>query len=161
MNKIHEGKEKKGGINNPPTTPKPAFSPPAQKEQGENKKTMTINDLIKEAHETAKEKGWWDENRSPLEIYALIHSEISEAVEEARIGDFAPIYQIQNGRLVTPDEPNWKTHVKPEGELVELADAVIRIADYCGLRGWDLEEAIRLKMEYNKMRPYRHGGKRY
>ena len=43
---------------------------------------------------------------------------------------------------------------------MELADAIIRIADMCGAYGLDLEEALTKKMEYNKSRPYRHGGKK-
>lgn len=35
---------------------------------------------------------------------------------------------------------------------VELADAVIRIADLCGHLGIDLEAAIDLKMAYNETR---------
>ncbi len=41
----------------------------------------------------------------------------------------------------------------------ELADIVIRVFDMCGHYGIDLESAIREKMEYNKKRPYKHGGK--
>jgi hypothetical protein len=47
--------------------------------------------------------------------------------------------------------------LKPEGLVVELADAVIRCMDLCGALGLDLEEAIRAKHEYNLSRPYRHG----
>ena len=46
---------------------------------------------------------------------------------------------------------------KPEGVAVELADAVIRIADLCGHLGIDLEAAIALKMDYNETRPFKHG----
>ena len=48
--------------------------------------TLTINDLIQISHNTAKEKGWWDDsNRNVGELLALIHSEISEALEVYRI----------------------------------------------------------------------------
>ena len=35
---------------------------------------------------------------------------------------------------------------------VELADCVIRIADYCGARGFDLGGAVVEKMEFNAHR---------
>jgi NTP pyrophosphatase (non-canonical NTP hydrolase) len=50
-------------------------------------------------------------------------------------------------------------HGKPEGIPIELADVIIRICDTCGQYGIDLDRAIRLKMEYNKTRPYKHGKK--
>lgn len=69
----------------------------------------------------------------------------AEAVEEYRKGrDPREIYY--NGE-------------KPEGIPIELADAVIRILDYCEFAGIDLESAISIKARYNESRPYRHGGK--
>lgn len=52
-----------------------------------------------------------------------------------------------------------KESYQPSGVLIELADVIIRIADWCGQEGWELEEAVKLKMEWNKTRAYRHGGK--
>jgi len=95
---------------------------------------MTIDELVREAHGTAVDKGWWIYPRTALEIHALIHSEIAEATEAARIG-------------------------KVDLQLEELADTIIRIADYCGYRGWDLAQALEVKMAYNKTRSFRHGGK--
>lgn len=45
---------------------------------------MKINEVVKEVHSMAKKKGWYDGTpRTALEIHALIHSEISEAIELA------------------------------------------------------------------------------
>ena len=80
---------------------------------------------------------------------ALVHSEISEALE---------VYRDLGKEGLSK---NWnEENGKPEGFTVELADAIIRIADMCGAYGLDLEESLTKKMEYNKSRPYRHGGKK-
>lgn len=122
---------------------------------------MKIAELQKEVHQLAKSKGWYDEGliKSPLECHMLVVSEICEAVEEVRKG-MPDIYQRVGNALVYPDGV-WNEHIKPEGEAIELADAVIRILDYCEYQGINLEQAIKLKHEYNKSRPYRHGGKKY
>jgi NTP pyrophosphatase (non-canonical NTP hydrolase) len=97
---------------------------------------MNINQLIKEAHKTATSKGWWDEPKETGTLLALIHSEVSEALEADRKGD-------------------------QENFAEELADVCIRIFDLCGAKGIDLEKAILEKMERNKGRAYKHGGKAY
>lgn len=56
-----------------------------------------------------------------------------------------------------PDAPCSARSKKPEGVAVELADAVIRIADLCGHLGIDLDAVIAEKMAYNAGRPYKHG----
>ena len=97
-------------------------------------KERAIGNLVAQAHATAVEKGWWDKPRSTLECIALMHCELSEAVEAYRKGD--------------------EEHV-----VEELADVLIRVFDLCGHRGWNLERSLRIKMEFNKTRAYRHGGK--
>ena len=98
-------------------------------------------------HENAVLHGWWEEKRGFPEICALIHSEVSEALEEYRNGrDLTEVYTGNSG--------------KPEGIPIELADAIIRVLDYCGYAGIDIDAAITQKHEYNKCRPYRHGGKK-
>lgn len=106
-----------------------------------------INEVAKEIHENAVEHGWWEEKRGFPEILALVHSEVSEALEEYR-----------NGR--EPTEVYIGSNGKPEGIPIELADVIIRIFDYCGYAGIDIDAAITQKHEYNKSRPYRHGGKK-
>ena len=45
---------------------------------------IDIKEFIKEVHENAKAHGWHDEQRTFGEIIALIHSELSEALEFER-----------------------------------------------------------------------------
>lgn len=139
---------------------------------------VSINDAVQIVHETAKEKGWYESKilKTPLECHMLMVSEIAEASEEVRKGT-SPIYfeventqggvplingniQIQGCVLPHEIDPVFPVqHLKPEGELIELADTVIRIMDYCGYKGWDLEAAIKMKHNFNTTRPTRHGGK--
>jgi len=95
-----------------------------------------INALCKDAYETAVSKGWHDEEREIGTLLALIHSEVSEALEADRKGD----------------EENF---------CEELADICIRVFDLCGSRDINLEGAILEKMTKNKGRSYKHGGKLY
>ena len=110
---------------------------------------MNINEAVTSSYKNAKDHGWHDEKRTIGDLICLMHSELSEALEEHR-----------NGHLPTEVYYNEAKPEKPEGIPVELADCVIRIFDFCGLYGIDLESILKLKMEYNQTRPYRHGGKK-
>lgn len=195
---------------------------------------MNWNECARAVHQNAVEHGWWEGERDAAEIFALIHSELSEALEEYRSGRPNEWYACEEcfggGKPCDPEDQydcanySFKEKCehrskKPEGVAVELADCVIRILDYCGkeqidiggelserragfdsytlpalvnachcliagayenekempvffaeciaiIRFWceendaDLEEVIAIKHEYNKSRPYRHGGKK-
>lgn len=108
-------------------------------------KKRTLTEWAKEIHENAVSHGFWDDPRSFGEIIALCHSELSEALEADR-ADEQFIWYAEGG--------------KPEGVAVELIDCIIRILDYCGEEGIDVDKIMRIKHEYNKTRPYKHG-KRY
>lgn len=127
-----------------------------------------LNDLAAAVHENAVAHGWWEEERHFGSLIALMHSELSEALEEFRSGKppFYFITEIEDTGSPNGSYPAMRTDIadyngeKPEGVAVELADCIIRILDYCGKEGIDIETAIRIKHEYNKSRPYRHGGKK-
>lgn len=116
---------------------------------------MGIREWTREVHTLAAEKGWWSNERTAPELHMLMVTEIAEATEEARKGS-EPVYFEKSGAPKGMEIPEGE---KPEGELIELADCVIRIMDYCGKKRWNLENAIKIKHEYNKTRPVRHGGK--
>lgn len=117
----------------------------------------TVNDWSDIIHGWALDKGWWivdpDINVQPSfdSKLVLVHSELSEALEEWR--DNHP----ENMIYYKPDKNGIP---KPEGIPIELADAIIRICDMAGYWNIDLQQAMLIKMAYNEKRPYRHGGKR-
>jgi NTP pyrophosphatase (non-canonical NTP hydrolase) len=100
--------------------------------------------IIAASHSAAVKAGWWTDLKTGESIvglrnvgeqFCLVHSEISEALEAHRknkMDDHLP-------------------HRK--GVEVELADAVIRIADFCGAHNLDLGGAIVEKMRFNAERP--------
>lgn len=104
-----------------------------------------FNYLQKEVHETAKSKGWWEEDRNKGELIALMHSELSEALEALRKGE-----DFRDDKI-----PNFL------GVEAELADVVIRIMDASERNGWRVAEAIIAKTEMNKSRSYKHGNKKF
>lgn len=106
----------------------------------------SLDEWATHVHAVARQNGWHDQERTVGDIIALIHSELSEALEEYRktgaITEASMFYGI------------------PEGMAVELADAIIRILDACELWGIDITNAMQKKARYNLSQPYRHGGKK-
>lgn len=107
-------------------------------------------------HKAAVEAGWWSDRqgqrimRNKGELIALMHSELSEALEGERKG-------LMDEHL--PTRRNAE---------VELADVLIRIFDYAGAHGYDLAGAVIEKLAFNAQRPdhkphmrQQEGGKKF
>ena len=111
---------------------------------------MSMKELAKVIHQNAVEHGWWEDERSDAEVRALIHSEWSEALEEARAGRPMEWYECRaNGTPCKEEDCDcWFDEVcdehqlakKPEGIAVELIDGVIRILDLLGKEKFQFDD---------------------
>ena len=105
---------------------------------------MNINELIQKAHANAKAKGFWDGERNKSELLMLIVSECGEALEAHRKGRMGTIKDCPQTMTWIGDSPildkdRWREdfeRVIKDGFFDELADIVIRIADFLGQFGW-------------------------
>lgn len=170
---------------------------------------LTIDDLQRESYETARDKGWHEEDdQSPSEAIRLIAVEsadlllVAQRIENRRKGmsGDAGVAPLRDTLLkCLTDEPEseyfeqlsarqvrviawlglvatevaesiedvvagrWETTKnekgKPEGLGSELADIIIRVCDDAGALGINLAADLRTKLDYNRTRSHKHGGK--
>ena len=113
---------------------------------------MTLQELVEAAGSVSWQHGF-HENWNDGEKIALIHSEVSEALEELRMPNADPARTYYH----SVHKEDSDTLLKPEGVPSEMADIVIRVADFCYHHKIDLGLAVREKLAFNKTRPFKHG----
>lgn len=128
---------------------------------------MTFNQFTKEVHQNAVDHGWYDPEPNIHEIFALIHSEWSEALEEYRDDrpmvwhacmDCGEICKLPCDHASAPDQCDVNMRdPKPEGVAVELLDGCLRIMDFIGYSIYlepdeDFDSVIRVTDESPEVR---------
>jgi len=115
--------------------------------------SKTLDEMQAEVYANNVAKGWFDSARSFGDDIALLHTEVTEMYEAFRDHGTKDATDIVRGL------GHQRTLPKPEGVGSEAADVLIRLLDTCERHDIDLEFEYQRKMEYNRTRPYRHGGK--
>lgn len=132
-----------------------------------------LNEEAREAARIATEHGFGDATVG--EEIALMHSELSEALEDVRngaspietwneikvraIGIDGKLLFDKDGKPIFVRVTNHDGLGKPCGIPSEIADVMIRALHFCGKHGIDIEKAYAEKMAYNEGREFMHGKK--
>ena len=111
---------------------------------------INFNELAEKIHQNAKDKGFWDSPRNTGEIFMLIVSEASEALEAHRKGRRADFetFTIRNAQTDGVRDTEDKLFVYAFSNEIkdtvedEIADVVIRILDYCFVSEIEIKPAL-------------------
>lgn len=139
-----------------------------------------LNELAKEIHQNAINKGFYidyyttkhlvGKKLTPIidhvffaQKIALIHSELSEAIEADRKNRYLDLDILKEKYLLEIELFNDK-NFKEAYEMGfkhsvndELVDAIIRVLDLCAHLDINIQKHVELKMKYNSLREHKHG----
>lgn len=124
-----------------------------------------LNEFCGVIHKANVEKGFYEIAPTIDRSLMLVIGELSEAHEALRKERFADLdrFEAREKYKNVDQDPEFYAanfeHLIKDTLEDEIADAVIRLFDFCGFKGIDIEKHIDLKLKYNKQRPYKHGKK--
>lgn len=114
-----------------------------------------ITELRDAAYKIACEHGWHNQPTDNVEHMlaeiALIQSEAGEATEAIRTNHRVGKLLNSASNIALENAEIFSAEIKDTLED-ELADVVIRVLDFCGEHGIDIEDHIIAKMAYNEIR---------
>lgn len=101
---------------------------------------MVLNQIAREASKVKVSRGFepadWDNHIQVASKLALVHTEVSEAVEEVRVGNLENFHE-------------------------ELIDVLIRTLELLHETGADIDAIYAMKTKKNREREWMHGKKRF
>lgn len=120
------------------------------------KQTSPLNDYMVVSNNINTANGWNDD-WNLIEKLLLVHTEISEAVEELRKHNVPRDTYYSHTDEEIPKIEGFAS------EIVDtlIADTLIRIFDICYVEDIPIEKILKEKLAYNATRGYRHGNKKY
>lgn len=100
--------------------------------------TEELNALKERAYKTSVEHGFHDEEKPDAYYLGLVMSEAGEAINADRKGMRANVVRFsEDMELGHPFKESFEKHIKDSIED-EIADIVIRLLDFSGLKGYTL-----------------------
>lgn len=118
------------------------LGPAQEMPEGYTEVIAALDKLQHQVHEVAVGMGRWEDEPSELELHAMMHTDLAKATVD--VVSQLPLYNF--------------TELEPTGELVELADCVLHILDYCGSLGISLAQVLVRKHIHDGRMIRRTGG---
>lgn len=119
-----------------------------------------LNELSQQIYEGNKQRGFNVAKENVGQTLMLVVSELAEALEADRKNKHAEMdafeFRSEDRKCSEDFKCDFKELIKDSFED-EIADAIIRLFDLCGGLNIDIERHIKLKLEYNETREYKHG----
>jgi NTP pyrophosphatase (non-canonical NTP hydrolase) len=122
----------------------------------------TLNELCEAAYENSRKKGFHAPYSAIKEMYeneglsnirrSMLINHLDQACMARIMGEVGEAVEAMRHGNPESEKIPGHSHVAEE-----LADTLIRIFDYCGMKGYDLGGAVIAKMNYNSGRSHLHG----